>query len=416
MRQICFEIIIFVVRLKAKVLKFRKKGQRGNGLKNYVLVLEPCPTSFGSNGDEALTAGLCRFINESDPSCEVELLSFYDEYKGCLPQSVKYAGSLKQTKSSNLQKLKNYFQWPALLIKYKSFYVIGADMIDGYYSDSVSKMLFTLALIADSAGVKTNIVSCSFNDKSSLSVQRRLRSLPSSIRIHSRDVYSAERLSRVTGRAVSHSADVAFGLQPKATDLTQHVCGWISNERKKSRLVIGVNVNLLPIRIQFPGKEQEYALNWAQWCNLLASWGVSIIFLPHDYRGDLGDDKAANQVYSLASDSVRKSMYNPSERLHAWEIKNITKECDFVVTGRMHLAIAALGSGTPVLCYAYQSKFEGILALFEQYDVVRPIENVFSDIAKEAVFAKKVLGERDERKERIRANIGRVLELASRNV
>ena len=38
---------------------------------------------------------------------------------------------------------------------------------------------------------------------------------------------------------------------------------------------------------------------------------------------------------------------------------------DLVLTGRMHLAIAALGMGTPPLCVAYMDKFEGLFHLFD---------------------------------------------------
>ena len=37
---------------------------------------------------------------------------------------------------------------------------------------------------------------------------------------------------------------------------------------------------------------------------------------------------------------------------------------DLILTSRMHLAIAALGSGVPVACMPYLGKFEGLLKHF----------------------------------------------------
>ena len=50
--------------------------------------------------------------------------------------------------------------------------------------------------------------------------------------------------------------------------------------------------------------------------------------------------------------------------LNAWELKHLAGMVDLVLTGRMHLAIAALGMGTPPLCVAYMDKFEGLFHLF----------------------------------------------------
>ena len=50
--------------------------------------------------------------------------------------------------------------------------------------------------------------------------------------------------------------------------------------------------------------------------------------------------------------------------LSASEIKAVAGLVDGVVTGRMHLAIAALGQGTPVAAITYQDKFQGLFAHF----------------------------------------------------
>ncbi len=70
--------------------------------------------------------------------------------------------------------------------------------------------------------------------------------------------------------------------------------------------------------------------------------------------------------------------------MQTWELKAIAGEVNLILTGRMHLAIAALGQGVPPLCVVYQGKFEGLMAHFEldglmldPQDVIR--HNVLSD-------------------------------------
>ena len=56
----------------------------------------------------------------------------------------------------------------------------------------------------------------------------------------------------------------------------------------------------------------------------------------------------------------------PKDRFSAAELKQLAGNCSGVVTGRMHLAIAALGGGVPVAAITYQDKFAG---LFEHFGI-----------------------------------------------
>jgi polysaccharide pyruvyl transferase WcaK-like protein len=47
------------------------------------------------------------------------------------------------------------------------------------------------------------------------------------------------------------------------------------------------------------------------------------------------------------------------------QLKAIAGLADGVLTGRMHLAIASLGMGVPVVALTYQGKFEGLFRHFD---------------------------------------------------
>lgn len=408
-----FQFLMWCVLVEAKIvgslLKRKSDGKR------RVAVLEPCPSSVDSNGDEALVEGTCRFLNER-ANTEVELLSFYDHYHGRLPASTKYGGSLYRRSDNYLRKAIRFFSWPLLLGRYDEFYVIGADLIDGYYDPSVSKFLFVMLRIGSHMGVKGNLISCSFNASPPESVQRSAREMLRDTRVNARDVYSAERLSRALGRSISYSADVAFGLLPEPTDNGRKIIAWIHSQEASGRRVLALNVNLLPITRQFAGREDEYIRHWGRWLGEMTARGFSFVMLPHDYRETWSDEAALRKILDQALPETLPFCLMPDERLHASEIKHVVSHCQLVVTGRMHLAIASMGAGVPVIAYAYQSKFEGILRLFGIARCVRPIEGMFDGVEKEVAFALETISHVDGLRTSVRAHIDEVLMLARRNI
>lgn len=67
------------------------------------------------------------------------------------------------------------------------------------------------------------------------------------------------------------------------------------------------------------------------------------------------------------------------------ELKFFAGEMDAIITGRMHLAIAALGCGVPVGCVTYQGKFEGLFDHFLLKPPVLAPDNVTVDSLHELI-------------------------------
>jgi polysaccharide pyruvyl transferase WcaK-like protein len=393
-------------------LLFPKK-QRLTGRK--VAVLEPCPTSNGSAGDEALISGVCRFARERKSTDAVYVVSFLPDYKGILPSGATYGGYLHEN-GNFLERMFSYLKWPFFIRKFDSFYIIGADLIDGYYFSPVSCFLFFLARLAAILKVDAHIVSASFNDNPPSDVKKSLAALPSTVRLHLRDKFSAERVKAIVKRPVYYSADVAFGLVPEETPTSQSMTNWIARQRNQRRQILVLNVNMLPIGKQYPGKEKQYLDQWHAWTLGMLGSQCSILFISHDYRGEWGDQIAAEKLYGQLTESMKGFCLLPDKNLHAAEIKDIVRKADLVVTGRMHLAIGALGSGIPVVGYAYQSKFEGIFDLFGQKNMVRSIDFVFNDIENEIRFCLDALKNKEEIGCIINQHHDKVMDLAGQNV
>ncbi|MGY3461129.1 polysaccharide pyruvyl transferase WcaK-like protein [Bradyrhizobium sp. LM3.4] len=92
----------------------------------------------------------------------------------------------------------------------------------------------------------------------------------------------------------------------------------------------------------------------------MASW----LLLAHDYRPEIADDNCLRPLADRLRDRLGEHVHHVDQVLSASEIKAVVGLVDGVVTGRMHLAIAALGQGTPVAAITYQDKFQGLFAHF----------------------------------------------------
>ena len=154
--------------------------------------------------------------------------------------------------------------------------------------------------------------------------------------------------------------------------------------------------------------------------DLMAAWlaadpNRSILMLPHDGRPwPTGDVEVCEAAHDALAERFpgRVAMLRPP--LMSWELKHLAGMVDVVMTGRMHLAIAALGMGTPPLCIAYLNKFEGLFQLFEIDGLVVSPDSVARP---EAMLAKleDLVTRRAELEAAIQAKLPDVLALSLKN-
>lgn len=91
------------------------------------------------------------------------------------------------------------------------------------------------------------------------------------------------------------------------------------------------------------------------------------------------DSKVAQTIVDALSDNIRKSVSVDSGFHDPRELAQKLKEYDLVIATRMHMAILALGVGTPVVPIAYEFKMQGLFARLCQGRWVQNIENIQSD-------------------------------------
>lgn len=340
-----------------------------------------CPTAPpGSFGDEAMLEGCLDHYRDID-GYEINLISLDDGEKWINVNGVSNNLSLTATKFFPIR----YLQFLWAIRRCSGFCVLGADTIDGHYSREWSLQKINMAEIAAKAGLESSILGFSFNETADDVVIKRLNKLPLEVRLCGRDPVSYRRLVERVAHPSILVADLAFLLRPDGeTEKTRLVESWVRSQRDHDRRVIGINANYENYKT-FVNPATKDSVRELVACYVEAIRQVdaaegnnSYLLLPHDTRDtacESGDVQLALAIYEQMPIEIQSRALVVPMPCRAAEIKYLAGLANVVLSGRMHLAIASLGMGTPAACITYQDKFEGLFQHFRIGDMtISPVE------------------------------------------
>ncbi len=214
--------------------------------------------------------------------------------------------------------------------------------------------------LAASIGIPTSFISFSFSASPAERVIEKLKGCHKSITFHSRDPKSKDRFEKFTDRTCYQVADLAFSMRPnKSSEKYIEIRDWIKEQKENSSLIIGLNINQLPLDLE----KDQILSNYLSALNkiLLAKPNLRFVFIPHDFREKQSDDSILSQLLSKLDYKDKVIMLRGPFTSDV--AKAAAGELDLLMTGRMHLAIAALSQGVPSYCFTYKNKFEGLMQL-----------------------------------------------------
>jgi len=303
--------------------------------------------------------------------------------------------------------------------RYGHVLALGADMMDGYYADSDTLRITQLLTLAAHAGAETSLVSFSFNDRPTPATIAALNDLPDTVHFTVRDPVSRDRLSRYVARPLTLTADLAFLLKPDDdSPMVQSVRDWIQRQHEAGHGVMGVNINNLHLRA-LPSRDAGELVGIYRDALVEVTQDypdLSLLLIPHDQRGEVSDvSLAAGLFEALPADIQERSLQVPFP-CRAAEIKAICRDLDGALTGRMHLAIACLGQGIPVVDIVYQGKCEGLFQHFylNPAEVAMEPQQAFEGRAI-AFLLRHLLVHQDSLRRDIQMTLPQVQHLATRN-
>lgn len=337
---------------------------------NNKFVIVPCdPESVGgSRGDEAMIIATIQQFRTLNPLCEIHIVvsgENGEEYVKGLPfEKIYFINSWNG--SYPLERIYR----SVLSIKPSRVVILGADCMDGFYSPIISLTLLALHdLFSHTEGVKSVLLGFSYNDRPSKLMNWAFSKCDNSTVFRLRDSISQNRFESATGKSSFLVADQAFMLVPSYDfDGFRNMQKWVDEKKQEGKTIIGFNFH--PMLKKYATKSEIH-----EDANILAKNlskilrqknDICLVLIPHDNRVNLGDNVVLSTIDTyLKNNGHDGQVYYDSKVYRALELKGLCSLLDGLVSSRMHLAIAALGMGKPVMVADYQGKFEGLIKHFD---------------------------------------------------
>lgn len=333
------------------------------------------PHGFGSIGDEAMIiSAIQNFKSRYDLDSDILAFSSEGRWIDRVEHIDGFCGEIVVNgRFGNPFNTKNII---SIISKYELFVIVGADIMDGAYSVLQSCKRFILLRQAARLGIKSILLGSSFNNNISREVIEYLKELNGfeNIKLNVRDKLSYDRIKMFYCNAVP-VMDCGFLLDSIRMD--DDISYFAENND-----FIAINLN----SIHYKKYGDIFIYRLAQDIEKIVKiFSLSVILTPHDIReesfGVPSDLALCKKIYSKINSDLSEKIRIVENRqlLNAPYLKWLASKAVLVVTGRMHFAIAALGSGTPVLCMTYQDKFEGMLSVFTENEEDWILSNYIED-------------------------------------
>ena len=298
--------------------------------------------------------------------------------------------------------------------EYSEVYIPGADVTDGVYGWPTAMKMLAYYDLFFRMGTEVHYLGFSWSRNPNLMMRRVLSQLSANLPLLVRDPVSYQRLKNfTTHRPLVQVADVAFCLKHReSTRVIEHRT-WVEAQHAIGKTVIAINVHTMF------NDEETKSVDWervfAAVLKKVQETHVDIrfLFLPHDNRPRVSDHAILKRLY--AEFDITRT-YLVDEVMDADEIKFLLGSCDGLIAGRMHISIAALGQGVPVLGLVYQGKFEGLWQHFNLSEDTLMEPRVFMtdpSRAEESICA--FIDDLQRLRMQIARSIPEVLELSKKN-
>lgn len=358
-------------RLLSHIISTSNRLNKLYGTLNKCLILVPSDpeTIIGSRGDEAMIVASLQYYRRKYAGAPIYIIHTSDSGKqkflsSGIDQNISFLKTKEGKKWSDsvLEMLKE--------IKPSDMIILGADCMDGKYSSILSLGLLGIYAYGKGLGIETKLLGFSLNKAVPKILRKAFNEVGINLDFSLRDAQSLTRFQKITNCQGRLVADVAFLLRPDFNcDSYIKFSNWVSSQRSNERdLIVGLNFHPMLKKYSSHCEQLGDAKTVANNIDslLCQDCRLSIALIPHDDREAIGDNEMLQPIYDiLVANGHKERIYFDSTVYRSNQIKAIVSLCDILISSRMHLAIAALGMGVPVMGASYQDKFEGLLQHFK---------------------------------------------------
>jgi len=294
--------------------------------------------------------------------------------------------------------LRDFIRLVKLMPSFKSFSVIGADVMDGGYNPHASAMRAYTALFVAKFGVDARILGFSWNKKphkKALSCIKRAGK--QGVVSFARDPISHQRLTDAGVSNTQLTADVVFANQTQQEEGIDDILAFCNGKK-----VAIVNASGLI------AKDIDQIEEYKTIINKLTEEQYAIVLLPHVIREGANDLKVCAQIAAIYPD-----LYFVDRLLEPDQIKRVAKTANLVVTGRMHLSIMSINAGIPAIVLSTQGKVDGLMQFFSLPELSIEPEQGFG--MKVVSLIDRVQDDYERYQSSLSGNINTVRQLADKN-
>lgn len=332
--------------------------QTSSNAPHLILLPAALDNPFGSRGDQAMIFATISEFKSMNPNGQVSIIISSDSDAEMI--GVNDVHCIPIWDRHHVKKIR--FD---ALSGATYFAVIGADAMDGYYWPLAVLRALEMCEQARVRGAEVAVLGFSFNSTPNQYCSRALRLLNPAVQLFCRDPVSFRRFTELIERCPIPVADAAFCLKPRTSQAVRDIEKWCTSERLSGKTIVGFNFHLMLLDVEGACDEATAVTVAAQALSkLIDEFSVSVVLIPHDFRGEKNDKTMLTKCLAHIPERLRARVLLPDTEFLADELKAVAGMCCLVLTGRMHLAIAALGMGVPIAAVAYQDKFEGLLEHF----------------------------------------------------
>ena len=374
----------------------------------FVIIPADMGNVIGSMGDLAILTGLLQSLRTRNPDATFTIIGTRDHSLdvpgiGEIPVVAAWVGKTGSVAFDNVIRQNH------------ALFVMGADILDGKYGAALVARIVDYCNHSVLLGIPATTLGFSFNNHPRSPAIHALSRLHPKVTVNVRDQLSLDRFQQATGIPATLCADSAF-LMPPATTPEPEAETWINAMREMDRSPVGVNLNAHALQPALSKLGMDALItHLAQQLKLAGETSkLAFMLIPHDLKPQSGDmamlQALEKQLQNHAFPHVRYTLINRPDT-----IKRVAGLLDLVITGRMHLAIASLGSGTPTLSITYQDKFEGLYQHFglSIEHTITPMQCLGDELS---IRIGRAHTQRHDLHKRICASLPQVMTLASRNL
>ena len=141
--------------------------------------------------------------------------------------------------------------------------------------------------------------------------------------------------------------------------------------------------------------------------SLIVKYGVRVVLIPNEISKSANDDMRIADEICAKVNSDRCDVLQIDNML-AQEIKSVINQCEVIVASRYHTIVASLSLGIPTLAIGWHHKYQEVLELFKQDDLICN----FGELSIESLMEKfeYLWNNREEIKETINSCVPKVRE------